>query len=117
MLDATDPPRLAAFYTGLLDRAISRVDGLWYEIRLADDLRLCVQHAPEHAPPTWPGHDVPQQVHLDLEVADLEATVEMAVALGATDTGEPARGDPDRARFRVLVDPAGHPFCLCTDAD
>jgi hypothetical protein len=51
----------------------------------------------------WPGASI---VHLDLTAGDLDAAKERAVALGAT---LPEQPDP---RWRVLLDPAGHPFCL-----
>lgn len=46
-------------------------------------------------------------LHLDFEVSDLDAGVERAVALGAE------LGDyQPQEKVRVLLDPAGHPFCL-----
>jgi hypothetical protein len=45
-------------------------------------------------------------MHFDFQVGDLES----AVALGAT----VAQHQP-RQNVRVLLDPAGHPFCLCRD--
>jgi hypothetical protein len=47
------------------------------------------------------------QLHLDLQVTDLTASVEDAVALGATLAEFQPQDD-----VRVLLDPAGHPFCL-----
>jgi hypothetical protein len=49
-------------------------------------------------------------MHLDFEVSDLEAAVGHAVELGA----ELAEYQP-QDNVRVLLDPAGHPFCLYTD--
>ncbi len=49
-------------------------------------------------------------MHLDIEVEDLEAAVADAVALGAT----VAAFQPQET-VRVLLDPAGHPFCLYVD--
>jgi hypothetical protein len=46
-------------------------------------------------------------VHLDIRVDDLEAATAYALALGA----EQAVFQPQR-NVRVLLDPAGHPFCL-----
>ena len=46
-------------------------------------------------------------VHLDLEVDDLDAAVAHAVDAGA----ELASYQPQE-NVRVLLDPAGHPFCL-----
>nr|WP_169515265.1 VOC family protein [Gordonia shandongensis] len=48
-------------------------------------------------------------MHLDLVVDDLDAGVAEMVALGARLA--PVQYAPERCR--VLIDPAGHPFCLC----
>ena len=64
---------------------------------------LVAQRVDGYVPPTWPGTSI---VHLDLTAADLRAAAEHAVALGAT---LPQQPDP---RWQVLLDPAGHPFCL-----
>ncbi len=74
---------------------------------------VAVQQVDRLEPTTWPRHDVPMQMHLDLAVPTLEELHrhrERAEALGArllldrTDEG----GEP----LFVLADPAGHPFCL-----
>ena len=50
---------------------------------------------------------MPQQLHLDFYVADLDAGEEHALSLGATK----AEFQPGTS-FRVYLDPVGHPFCL-----
>jgi Glyoxalase-like domain len=50
-------------------------------------------------------------MHLDIEVDDLDAAIAHATELGATvATHQP------QEHVRVLLDPAGHPFCLYLDA-
>ncbi|MEU2021352.1 VOC family protein [Streptomyces sp. NPDC016469] len=49
-------------------------------------------------------------MHFDFQVGDLDSAVAEAVALGAT-----IAEFPPRENVRVLIDPAGHPFCLCRD--
>ena len=49
------------------------------------------------------------QMHIEVEVEDLAAAVEHAIELGAT----PAEHQP-QDDVRVMLDPAGHPFCLYT---
>lgn len=72
-----------------------------------DGTVLVAQRVVPYAPPDWPGTSI---VHLDLSAgADLEETTARAVILGAIE----ARYQPD-SRWRVLLDPAGHPFCLTT---
>ncbi|MEU0222588.1 VOC family protein [Streptomyces sp. NPDC006265] len=74
---------------------------------------LSFQTEPDYRPPVWPsGPDRPRMmVHLDLEVDDLERETTRAVAAGA----RPAAHRP-REDVRVLLDPAGHPFCLYTES-
>jgi hypothetical protein len=49
-------------------------------------------------------------MHFDFQVGDLDSAVAEAVALGAT-----VAQDQPQENVRVLLDPAGHPFCLCRD--
>jgi hypothetical protein len=51
-------------------------------------------------------------MHFDFQVGDLDSAVSEAVDLGA----RPASAQPQE-NVRVLLDPAGHPFCLCFDGD
>lgn len=67
---------------------------------------LAFQRADDFQPPTWPDPEVPQQVHLDIAVDDLDPAEAEAVALGAR------RLAGGGARFRVVADPVGHPLCL-----
>ena len=50
-------------------------------------------------------------LHLDLEVPDLPAAVAGAVRAGAREADFQPQED-----VRVMLDPAGHPFCLYIDA-
>lgn len=45
--------------------------------------------------------------HLDIAVTDLDASVSWAIEQGAALAGYQPQND-----VRVLLDPAGHPFCL-----
>jgi Glyoxalase-like domain len=68
---------------------------------------LVLQRVPGYRPPQWPGTSL---VHLDLAAGgDLTAATAHALAAGAV----LARHQPD-PRWRVLLDPAGHPFCITT---
>lgn len=62
----------------------------------------------DYLSPTWPTQERGQQMHIDYLVDDLDKAVAQAEALGATVVDrEPGR------YFVVMLDPAGHPFCLC----
>ena len=110
-VDTADPATLADFYERLLGlrRIYQRPDG--NVIALSDGgVALTVMFAADHIPPTWPGEGQQQQLHLDIAVTDLPRAVVQAVKLGATE----AQHQPMPEVWRVLVDPAGHPFCLTT---
>jgi hypothetical protein len=66
----------------------------------------------DYVPPVWTPAPGKQRtmIRLDIEVEDLEAAVADAVALGAR-----VAGFQPQDNVRVLLDPAGHPFCLCRD--
>lgn len=68
--------------------------------------------ATPYSPPEWPD-GTPQQLHLDLTVADLRAAGLRAVELGAVVLTDPV--EEPGSTFVVYADPAGHPFCLCED--
>lgn len=107
VFDCPDPEGLARFYGELLGWEVSTSDG-WAEIR-GDGQCICFQQVADYRAPRWPGQDVPQQLHLDVMVQDLDVAEREVVALGA------ARHDHQPGTtFRVFLDPAGHPFCLCT---
>ena len=108
-LDTPDPPRLAAFYCALLGWTVERADDDWITISGGSGARLAFQLAPDHVAPTWPDPAVPQQIHLDLAVDDIPAASAYAESLGARRLS----GPEVREDFVVLLDPSGHPFCLC----
>jgi len=109
VLDCPDPHALATFYGTLLDWPVDASSPDWAEIR-ADGQCFSFQRVDPYTPPEWPGQSVPQQMHLDVMVEDLDAAEEAVVALGAT-----RHDHQPGTRFRVFLDPAGHPFCLCLD--
>ncbi|MBH5334592.1 VOC family protein [Streptomyces pactum] len=108
-LDCPDPLALAAFYqraTGLAPHPGSTAD--FAGLRTEDGLFIGFQRVDDHRPPHWPGSAVPQQLHLDFDVDDLDEAESWLLELGA---GKP-EFQPGGERWRVLTDPAGHPFCL-----
>lgn len=107
VIDCPDPNRLARFYAALLGW---RVDDSkdWVEIGDGQGRSLGFQRVADYVPPRWPTQDVPQQMHLDVGVADLDVAEAAVLRLGATK----AEHQPGTT-FRVFLDPVGHPFCLC----
>lgn len=119
VLEADDPHALARFYAELLGLRITRQDGDWVDIGDSSATRLSFQHAPGYRAPRWPDPASSMQIHLDLEVDDIDQAEAAALALGASrlpwdSAQEAAQGlrAEDEGGFRVYTDPAGHPFCL-----
>jgi hypothetical protein len=75
-----------------------------------DRVWMSTVRVPDYQPPTWPGRDRPKQIRLDLAVDDLGTAKAAAMRLGAHLAVE----QPAPERWLVLLDPAGHPFCLST---
>lgn len=108
VIDCPHPGSLATFYGGLLGWS-SKIEDGWAEIRPADGSDcISFQQVEAYAPPSWPTQGVPQQMHLDLMVEDLDTGEAAVIELGGTK----AEHQPGTT-FRVFLDPAGHPFCLC----
>ena len=112
VIDCPDPGTMATFYGALLDWTVKvDDDGTWAEIRPAnDDDCISFQQVEGYCPPEWPGQQVPQQMHLDLMVEDLDEGEVAVLGLGAT-----KHDHQPGTTFRVFLDPAGHPFCLCVN--
>jgi hypothetical protein len=109
VIDCPDPGALATFYGAMLDWKVeARSD--WVEVRADYGQCLSFQQVTDYTPPRWPGQEAPQQMHLDVVVDDLDAGEAAVLGLGAT-----KHEHQPGTTFRVFLDPAGHPFCLCLD--
>jgi catechol 2,3-dioxygenase-like lactoylglutathione lyase family enzyme len=112
-IEAPDPAALARFYAELLGWHIGHEEpGTSIVAACPHGPFFVFQKAHGYRPPTWPPVDGAQRpmMHFDFQVGDLEEAVAEAVALGAS----VASAQPQE-HVRVLLDPAGHPFCLCRD--
>ena len=108
-LDCDDPAALARFYVALLGMEVGFESDDFVALQ-GGPVWLTFQRVTNHQHATWPDGPTPKQLHLELSVDDLDASQAAAVALGATVAGT----QPNPGSWRVLVDPAGHPFCLTT---
>lgn len=109
MLDRPDPQVPAEFYGALLGRVV-HPGKEWWSISGDQGASIRFQKVADYTPPRWPGQDAPQQMHIDVDVDDLDVAEAAVIDLGAT-----KHEHQPGTTFRVFLDPAGHPFCLCHD--
>ena len=122
VLDASNAAELARFYERMLGWTITELEGPrpghpdddgWARLRSPDGtLKIEIQWEEHYVPPTWP--PVPGEpqmmMHLDVLVGDLDAGVAWALECGA----KIAPAQPQKPGDHVIMlDPAGHPFCMC----
>jgi hypothetical protein len=107
-LDCSDAKGLARFWMVLLDGKIAYESENFSGVETPDGFWIGAYCIDGYQPPVWPDGSPPKQFHLDLAVADLDAAEAAALEAGATK----AAHQPEPDRWRVLLDPAGHPFCL-----
>jgi catechol 2,3-dioxygenase-like lactoylglutathione lyase family enzyme len=116
-IDVPDVERAIDFYTRGIGLVVGRrFDAGWVELiggPVPLDLLGRAAGTPANPAPSAPArayrrHWTP--VHLDFEVADLDAAVERARAAGATVEGE--LGSYAWGRIARLADPFGHGFCM-----
>ena len=123
-IGAPAPRELAAFYARLLGWPVTATeparpgmppeDG-WAQVRPPageEGPTLNFEYEAKFTRPTWPAADGAQNAtqHLDIAVGNLDETVRWALAAGAILAGVQPQED-----VRVMLDPAGHPFCLFED--
>jgi predicted enzyme related to lactoylglutathione lyase len=107
VIDCLDPGALARFYGAMLDWKIDASSD-WAEVRAEYGQCISFQQVDGYTPPVWPTQELPQQMHLDVIVDDLDGAEAAVLDLGAT-----KHPHQPGTSFRVFLDPAGHPFCLC----
>lgn len=124
VLDAEDIRALAEFYRELLgweyrpgdEPGEGPEDPDWLVLidpELPAGPGLAFQQVERLERSTWPDDAVPQQLHLDCVVDDLESLWQHAVRVeerGAVRLFD--RTDDPEEPLLVYADPAGHPFCL-----
>ncbi|MDF8263009.1 VOC family protein [Luteipulveratus flavus] len=115
VLNAPDARALAHFYRDLLGWPMATDEPDWCTIGFPGaPANLAFQTESVYERPTWPAEPGQQQMmlHLDVGVRALDDAVQDAVALGAELHEHQPQDD-----VRVMLDPAGHPFCLYVDTD
>ncbi|MER7901589.1 VOC family protein, partial [Streptomyces sp. NPDC096046] len=111
VIDCSEPSELADFYGELL--SLSRLEDSREFVVLGHESGaplVAFQRVDDFRPPQWSVSDHPQQMHVDVMVADLDVAEPRVLALGATLLD----GSDKPVGYRVYADPVGHPFCLVT---
>lgn len=111
-LDCADPRAEATFWSELLGWTVAAVTDEYAMLVSPDGSQpaLGFGRVEAYEAPGWPNEHGSKQLHLDLACADLDAAQARCVELGATVPAE----QPGET-WRVVLDPAGHPFCLYLD--
>jgi Glyoxalase-like domain len=109
VLDCPDAGALGRFYGELLGWPVDVSPG-WADVKADYGQCFSFQQVENYAPPKWPGQDAPQQMHIDVIVDDLDSAEAAVIKLGAV-----KHEHQPGTTFRVFLDPAGHPFCLCVE--
>ncbi|MDT0304964.1 VOC family protein [Streptomonospora wellingtoniae] len=108
--DCPDPAALARFYGDLLDLPVAFSSDHFVFLGREGEAGLGFSLLADYRPPSWPDPAREKRAHIELGVDDLEAAQAHVLDRGAS---APAT-QPDPGRWRVLLDPAGHPFCIST---
>jgi catechol 2,3-dioxygenase-like lactoylglutathione lyase family enzyme len=113
VLSAADPRALAAFYLRLRGWSVVHDEPVTVMLRPPSrGVGLSFEIEPDYRRPVWPTSANEPQImaHVDIAVDDVETATQCSLDAGAT----LAEHQPQEG-VRVLIDPAGHPFCLFAD--
>lgn len=105
-----DLPAMLEFYQELTGYEADPYDEDALPTLRGDGIALSFYPVAHYFPPTFPSPAVGRQVHLDFYVKDLPAAIRFVRCIGGKDS--PKQFDPS---YHVMLDPAGHPFCLTTN--
>lgn len=120
-LDCADAEQMADFYSTVFgwevtarDDAETRMGGSgWIAMRTDVGTSVSFQAEEWYEPPVWPessGHQT-KMMHFEVGTDDLAAAVELIVQSGGR-VAPHQPPDRDQSQLRVMLDPAGHPFCV-----
>ena len=111
VLDSNNSQELSTFYAKLLGWTKYMHGEEWIIVSKdsGEGLQLVFQEIAEYERPLWPAETGSQQqmLHLDFYVDDMEIGVQHALSCGAALS--PVQLED---HWRVMLDPAGHPFCI-----
>lgn len=107
VLDCADPAALAAFWGPALGYVNLGAAGAYVALvpGSGSGPKLLLQHVDEPK-------SVKNRMHLDIEVADIEAEAARLVALGATRVRDDQLSEHGSS-WILMADPEGNEFCVC----
>ncbi len=109
MLDVPDAKAASTFYAELTGKPVTYEGEGMAMVGIDGEQPILIQQVDNFVAPRWPDPAHPQQVHLDIQVDDINEAEPKVLALGAVRL--PGEGE----NWRVFADPAGKPFCLIWD--
>ncbi len=114
-IDCSDPMRTRDFYASLTGWEKREAYGCPALVGDNGLLLLFMGCDFEFVPPVWPEEPGKQQkqMHFNFQVDDLPSAVKEALLYGATK----AAAQYGEEHFITMLDPEGHPFCLCARKD
>ncbi|MEU0333994.1 VOC family protein [Streptomyces sp. NPDC006193] len=109
--DCADPAELARFYGEMFALPVTYSSDDFVFLGGGDGTPgLGFNRLPDYRRPSWPDPAEEKQAHIEVGVDDLDEAEARLLKLGATRP----ETQPQPDRWRVLLDPAGHPFCITT---
>lgn len=110
MVDCEDEKKLQNFYGELLGWEMCELFAR-PAVRSSSGIVFLFIEEKNYTRPIWPEVEGKQQkqMHFDFQVDNIIEMIENAESLGATKAKEQFGGN----NFVTMIDPAGHPFCLC----
>ena len=103
VIDCHAPVGLAEFWQHVLGGYIVRQSHEWVALKPPTGIMVSFQLVPEEK-------FAKNRVHLDIDVIDLDAAAEAAVAVGGRRVGEVVYDD--HGGFQVMADPEDNEFCF-----
>lgn len=110
-IDCANPVQTRDFYAALTGWEIREAYGCPAVVNDKGLLILFMGCDFDYTPPIWPEESGKQQkqMHFNFQVDNLPGAVEKAIQLGAVKATAQYGGE----HFVTMIDPEGHPFCLC----
>lgn len=112
MIDCDDERKLQKFYAELLGWEACELFAR-PAVKSSTGIVFLFIEEPDYIRPTWPEINGMQQkqMHFDFQVDNVLEMMKKAEELGAVKANAQF-GDKD---YITMIDPAGHPFCLCRE--